>query len=82
MNIASIVWLYRGEGEKFHELRKLYETARDIWRESEVTNDDTEETYKGIKAHKESFAALEGNQYEYDPRDENYWADCYEESGE
>lgn len=28
------------------------------------------------------YTDAEGRQYEYDPRDENYWADCWEESEE
>jgi type I restriction enzyme M protein len=57
LNIASIVWLYRGETEKFQELRELYVRARDRWREGEVTNDDTQKTYKGVAAHREQLAA-------------------------
>jgi type I restriction enzyme M protein len=56
LNLASIVWLYRGEMEKFRELRELYEQARDIWRDREVTNDETEKTYKGVAAHREQLA--------------------------
>lgn len=56
LNIASIVWLYRGETEKFRELRELYERARGIWRDSEVTNDETDKTYRGIAAHREQLA--------------------------
>lgn len=57
LNIASIVWLYRGETEKFQALRELYEQARATWRDSEVTNDDAQKTYKGIAAHREQLAA-------------------------
>jgi type I restriction enzyme M protein len=57
LNIASIVWLYRGETEKFQELRELYEQARNLWRDGEVTNQDTEKTYKGITTHREQLAA-------------------------
>ncbi len=56
LNIASIVWLYRGETEKFRELRELYEQARDLWRDGEVTNEDTEQSYKGIAAHRDRLA--------------------------
>jgi type I restriction enzyme M protein len=56
LNIASIVWLYRGETEKFRELRELYERARDIWRAGVVTNDETEKTYNGIAVHREQLA--------------------------
>jgi type I restriction enzyme M protein len=56
-NLASIVWLYRGETEKFHALRELYQVARDIWHDGEVTNEDTDKTYKGIAAHREQLAA-------------------------
>lgn len=56
LNIASVVWLYRGEIEKFQELRGLYEQARDRWRDGEVTNDDTQKTYRGIAAQREQLA--------------------------
>ncbi|MFL6284259.1 MAG: N-6 DNA methylase [Pyrinomonadaceae bacterium] len=57
LNVASIVWLYRGETEKFQELRELYGQAHDRWRDGEVTNDDTQKTYKGVAAHREQLAA-------------------------
>jgi type I restriction enzyme M protein len=56
LNIASIVWLYRGEVEKFQELRELYDQAQDTWRNGDVTNDDTGKIYKGIAAHREQLA--------------------------
>ncbi|HXG85059.1 MAG TPA: N-6 DNA methylase, partial [Pyrinomonadaceae bacterium] len=57
LNLAAIVWLYRGEGEKFSELRGLYVEARDTWQNSETANEETGKTYKGIDAHKTSLAA-------------------------
>lgn len=57
LNVASIVWLYRGETEKFQELRELYNQARDRWLDGEVTNDDTQKIYKGVAAHREQLAA-------------------------
>ncbi|HJR07729.1 MAG TPA: class I SAM-dependent DNA methyltransferase [Pyrinomonadaceae bacterium] len=56
LNIASIVWLYRGETEKFQELRELYDQAHDTWRDGEVNNEDTGKTYKGVAAHREQLA--------------------------
>jgi type I restriction enzyme M protein len=56
LNIASIMWLYRGESGKFHELRDLYGRARDFWRDGDVTADETQKTYKGIAAHREQLA--------------------------
>jgi type I restriction enzyme M protein len=56
LNLAAIVWLYRGENEKFWELRRLYETARETWQDDEVTNADTGRAYKGIEAHRDSLA--------------------------
>ena len=50
LNIVSIVWLYRGETDKFHALRRLYSEARDTWRDREVTNPDTGKTYRGLAA--------------------------------
>lgn len=65
LNIASIVWLYRGETEKFHALRELYQTALDTWQNEEVTNEDTDKTYSGINVHRErlaeAFRTLEKN---------------------
>lgn len=57
LNIASIVWLYRGETEKFHALRGLYQAAHDRWRDDEVTNEDTGKTYRGVAAQREQLAA-------------------------
>lgn len=57
LNIASIVWLYRGETGKFRQLRELYEQAREHWTSGEVANDETGKTYRGIAAHRESLAA-------------------------
>jgi len=56
LNIASIVWLYRDETEKFQELRELYKQARERWRDGEVTNEETRKTYKGVVAHREQLA--------------------------
>jgi type I restriction enzyme M protein len=56
LNIASIVWLYRGETDKFHALRRLYAEARDVWRDREVTDSDTGKTYRGIAAQREELA--------------------------
>lgn len=56
LNLASIVWLYRGENDKFRDLRELYERARVQWQDAETTNEDTAKIYKGIKAHRENLA--------------------------
>jgi len=29
-----------------------------------------------------TYTDADGFKYEFDPRDENYWADCYESDGE
>lgn len=57
LNLASIVWLYRGENDKYRDLRELYERARVQWQDAETTNEDTEKIYKGIKAHRVKLAA-------------------------
>ena len=56
LNLASIVWLYRGENDSFMTLRALYGQARDAWRDSEITNPDSGKTYKGIAAQREELA--------------------------
>ncbi|MGH9852530.1 MAG: N-6 DNA methylase, partial [Blastocatellia bacterium] len=62
LNLVSIVWLYRGETDKFHALRRLYSEARDTWRNREVTNTDTGKTYRGLATQQtrlaEAFRAL------------------------
>jgi type I restriction enzyme M protein len=69
LNIASIIWLYRGETDKFHALRRFYVEARDAWRDCEVTDTDTGKTYRGIEAQRErlaeSFRALGANLSEW-----------------
>jgi type I restriction enzyme M protein len=69
LNIASIVWLYRGETDKFHALRRLYQQARETWRDREVTNADTGKTYLGISAQQarlaEAFRAQGANLVEW-----------------
>lgn len=56
LNIASIVWLYRGEADKFQALRELYIQAGEVWRGSEVINPDSGKTYKGIVAERDRLA--------------------------
>ena len=56
LNFASIVWLYRGETDKFHALRRLYQQARKMWRDREVTDADTGKTYRGVAAQREKLA--------------------------
>lgn len=56
LNIASIVWLYRGEKDKFHALRRLYQQACETWRDREVTDADTGKTYRGVAAQRERLA--------------------------
>jgi len=58
LNLASIVWLYRGENEKFRELRELYVQARDAWRDAEITDEAGDTTYKGLAAHQADLAAV------------------------
>ncbi|MCU0240429.1 MAG: type I restriction-modification system subunit M [Pyrinomonadaceae bacterium] len=55
-NLASIVWLYRGENEKFAELKNLYRTALETWQKREVSNEETEKHYFGIAKHTENTA--------------------------
>jgi type I restriction enzyme M protein len=47
-NLASIVWLYRGETERFQLLRQRYEHARDAWRDHEISNIDNGKKYLGV----------------------------------
>jgi len=56
MNIAAIVWLYRGETEKFRELRMLYERSRYSWRDGQVTDETTNKSYAGIQRHRQKVA--------------------------
>ena len=56
LNFAAIVWLYRGENEKFDDLRRLYLKAFELWRDSEITNEDTGQVYRGINAHRRDLA--------------------------
>jgi type I restriction enzyme M protein len=66
LNLASIVWLYRGETEKFRELRELYVRARDAWEVGElgieneelgIKDEERGRVYRGISAHREALAA-------------------------
>ncbi len=54
LNLAAIVWLYRGEHEKFHALRQSYEQASATWQTGEVTNEDTGKTYLGLEAQRKA----------------------------
>lgn len=56
LNLASIVWLYRGETDKFHALRRLYQQARETWSDREVTDADTGKIYRGVAAQQERLA--------------------------
>ncbi len=64
LNLAAIVWLYREENDKFHELRRLYEQARETWRKDEVSDLRDEEqvkngrhkTWRGLAVQQEILA--------------------------
>jgi type I restriction enzyme M protein len=64
LNLAAIVWLYRGETEKFAALRRLYERARETWHNETVSDQRDEEsvslgrnpTWRGWVAQQESLA--------------------------
>ncbi len=56
LNIASIVWLYRGETDKFQALRELYIQAGEVWRDTGVINPDSGKTYKGIVSERDRLA--------------------------
>lgn len=64
LNLAAIVWLYRGETEKFAALRKLYEQARETWRNETVSDLREEErvqlgrhkTWRGLSAQQDALA--------------------------
>lgn len=64
LNLAAIVWLYRGEQDKFCELRRLYAQARETWRNDEVSDlrdpeqvkNGRHKTYRGLAAQQEALA--------------------------
>ena len=61
-NLTSIVWLYRGETDKFQALRQRYLAALATWRDTEVTDPDFEPVrqYRGLARHREAYAAALG----------------------
>jgi type I restriction enzyme M protein len=58
MNITAIVWLYRGETDKFTDLRSQYEQALQQWQDGPVKTLDSEsdKLYSGLITHRERTA--------------------------
>ncbi|WP_019949716.1 class I SAM-dependent DNA methyltransferase [Hymenobacter aerophilus] len=57
-NLTAIVWLYRGETDKFQALRQQYVEALATWRDTEVTDPDFEPVrqYRGLDQHRATYA--------------------------
>jgi type I restriction enzyme M protein len=50
MNLTAIVWLYRGETNKFTALHEQYEQALICWRDQSVAAIDSDKMYGGVAA--------------------------------
>ena len=62
LNIAAIVWLYRGETANFHDLRARYMSAFATWRNEEVIHPEADpktnakKIYRGLATHRQQLA--------------------------
>lgn len=58
-NLAAVVWLHRGETDKFRALRQRYLEALTTWRDTEVTDPayDPPHHYRGLAHHRAEYAA-------------------------